>query len=789
MVPEGEKEAVFNALLAHLDSIGNHFDTGIMATPLLLKALSDNGRADIAFRLMNQREIPGFGYVMDDRYSCLWERWEGKASRCHPMFGSVVIVAKDGIQSITQRDDTGAFVKDEKGDIDHRQDDDIILTTKNKDTGETETTSNTVTITAEEKGDTANVTLQDVNIQKDKWDNESAAMTIKGEGDTEIELNGDNTLISGHYHAGLEKADDVSHGSLTIKDDLNNDNRTEKEKDESGYSTGGDTGTLIAAGGYDGAGIGGRRKKDGEESDACAGTSDITITGGQIKAGSLIETNKEYPQTEQGGAGIGGATGHGNATNITITGNADVTAAGGYYAAGIGGGEYGNATNITISGNAKVAATGSNSGGAGIGGGDDGVGKNIRITDHADVTAYGGNQGAGIGGGPCRGGSVEISGNAKVFAMGANDGAGIGSGYDCSCWGNHPELVDTSVTISENAEVMAVGSYRAAAIGNGASSEQGKTTVTITGGTVTAIGGKSSIDYWNGNCYKDLASAIGGGNSDEVQDVTVTINGTTGNTTVNASCWLDQESAISTGNGAADIIGYDKDGKSPFGEDGSVIVRMYNHGSYTTTGYGPFSKYEGDLTGYNLGTLYQTVHNRKYMEENPNIDTKKLEDEDLHDWKLVGKVVEPTTEKDGYADYICSIDKCGQTKHVVLPKLTPEPSEPDTPSTPETPDTPDTPSTPDVPSTPEVTPADPAVTPDAPAQDGTAPADTPAADTTATAQNVAQNAEPKAAAPTAAPAALPQTGANWLAVVGSALSGLFLLAAGFVLDRKGRRMN
>ena len=85
-----------------------------------------------------------------------------------------------------------------------------------------------------------------------------------------------------------------------------------------------------------------------------------------------------------------------------------------------------------------------------------------------------------------------------------------------------------------------------------------------------------------------------------------------------------------------------------------------------------------------------------------------------------------------------------------------------------------------------MTPADPAVTPDAPAQDGTAPADTPAADTTATAQNVAQNAEPEAAAPAAA---LPQTGANWLAVVGSALSGMFLLAAGFVLDRKNRRMN
>ncbi len=705
--------------------------------------------------------------------------------------GSVTVETKeDGFTYVTQLDNTqkDGYARNDNEDILHDYKDTTGVTI----TSNGNPTENTITVDTA-KDQTTDVTLQDVNIQKDQWSSRSAAMTIKGEGDTEIELNGDNTLISGNRHAGLEKADDVSHGSLTIKDDLNNDNRTEKEKDESGYSTGGDTGTLIAASGYDGAGIGGRKNEAGETNTTCMSTSDITITGGQIKAGSLNETNKEYPQTEQGGAGIGGASNYGNATNITITGNADVSAAGGYYAAGIGGGEYGNATNITISGNAKVTAAGSNSGGAGIGGGDEGVGKNIRITDHADVTAYGGNQGAGIGGGCSRGGSVEISGNAKVFAMGANGGAGIGSGEKCRS--NNPELVDTSVTISENAEVTAVGSYGAAAIGTGLFCPEGKTTVTITGGTVTAIGGESNIKYGNGYCFKTLASAIGGGTSsfdpDKVQDVTVTINGTTGNTTVNASCWLDQESAISTGEGAADIIGYDKDGKSPFGEDGSVIVRMYNHGSYTT-GHGSISNYGGDLTGYNLGTLYQTVHNRKYMEEHPEeiVDITKLKDEDLHDWQLVGKVVEPTLEKDGYADYICSIDKCGQTKRVKLPKLTPEPSEPDTPNKPDTPDTPDTPSTPDVPSTPEVTPADPAVTPDAPAQDGTAPADTLTTDTTATAQNVAQNAEPKAAA--AAPAAaavLPQTGANWLAVVGSALSGLFLLAAGFVLDRKNRRMN
>lgn len=687
--------------------------------------------------------------------------------------GSVDILAADGEQRITQWEDKskGTYVTDDKGEIKDRLDDDITLTTKDKTTGETKTTdetettdktkptSNTVTIDAKE-GNTAKVTLDNVNI--DVYGSSKAALTVTGDGNTEIELNGDNTLISGRGHAGLEKADDVSHGSLTIKDDLNN-NGSKKEEGQPG-----DVGSLNVVGKGGGAGIGGRK---GSYDDTCQDTSNITITGGCIKAGPVDENLEYYTGKYQdmwgeynSGAGIGGASSYGDAKNITITGNADVTAAGGYYSAGIGGSEYGNATNITISGNAEVTASGSHSAGAGIGGGEDGMGTDILIKDDAKVTAYAGYGSAGIGGGRYRGGSVKISGSADVTAFGAQGGAGIGSGEDVYGTSNDDVRCNTTVDISDKANVTAVGSHGAAAIGSGNGCTKGKTTVTITGGTVKAIGGEYS------------ASAIGGGYNYDgtVQDVTVTINGTTGNTTVNASCQPDQKGAISAGNGAPDIIGYDEDGKSPFGEKNSVIVRMYNNASYTK---------EKDLAGCNPGTLYQTVHNRKYMEEHPEeiVDITKLKDEDLHDWKLVGKVVEPTTEKDGYADYICSIDKCGQTKHVVLPKIVP-----DTPSTPETPDKPDTPNKPDVPSTPEVTPADPAVTPDAPAQDGTAPADTPAADTTATAQNVAQNAEPKAAAPAAV---LPQTGANWLAVVGSALSGLFLLAAGFVLDRKNRRMN
>ena len=673
--------------------------------------------------------------------------------------GSVEIVAKDGIQSITQRDDTGAFVKDEKGDIDHRQDDDIILTTKNKDTGETETTSNTVTITAEEKGDTANVTLQDVHIEVDTAKTKSGAIEIKGDGNTNLELNGDNTVLVenrwGEEHAAIEKADKYGkEGTLTIKDDVNDDGSEKKGTDKD------TTGTLLAGGYHQAAAIGGGKGEDLRD------TSNITITGGKITA-------------------IAGYDG----------------------GAGIGGGNDGTGKNIRIEGNADVIATAGE--GAAIGGGT-GSGNSVTITDDAVVKAYS-VYGAAIGGGDSEGrlnspSTITISGNATVHAETSLGGCAIGSGRYGSC-------SDLTINIEKNANVTAIGSHDAPAIGNCAGT-YGTTTINITGGTVNAINSVDS-EYGSNDGIGDHSPAIGATIVPERGGAcNVNINSSTGDTVVNAYIYKKGSgpavgSTVKTYSDdppynaeyqyvPADSASYKADGSSHFGESNSAIVNCYNNGTAKPTKLDlPSTKdpgalnhidYHHEITG---GTLTKVVHNRKYMEEHPEeiVDITKLKDEDLHDWQLV-KRVEPTLDADGYADYICSIDKCGQTKRVPLPKLTPEPSEPDTPSTPETPDTPDTPNKPSTPSTPDTpdTPSTP-VTPDAPAQDGTAPADTPAADTTATAQNVAQNAEPEAAAAPAAAAALPQTGANWLAVAGSALSGLFLLAAGFVLDRKGRRMN
>ena len=267
-------------------------------------------------------------------------------------------------------------------------------------------TDNVIKVIAE-KDATANVTLDGVNIDTSKagmTGRDQAALRTEGDGDVNIELDGDNYLKSSFasHAAGLNKGNS---GTLTINDKDNN-------------------GELEAVGGHDGAGIGG-----GQNSSA----SDITITGGTITArgGSTGSA-----------AGIGGGS-WGSGNNITISGG-DVTAIGSVYASGIGGELDGS--NITIS-NGKVTAIGGDQGGAGIGGGFWASGSDITISG-GDVEATGGDLGAGIGGGNRgHGSNIEISGG-KVTAKGGMSGAGIGGG----CRGT-----GSSITISGDAQVKAQG--------------------------------------------------------------------------------------------------------------------------------------------------------------------------------------------------------------------------------------------------------------------------------------------------------------------------------------------
>ena len=163
---------------------------------------------------------------------------------------------------------------------------------------------NTVTIDTS-KGD-VDVTFDDLKIDVSgkkegdvsgdgPVDAGKAAVTVQGDHDATIELDGDNELKSGGYNAGLEKNEHESEGTLTIKDDNGKD------------------GSLTAEGGEGGAGIGGGKESTG---------SSITIRGGAVEA--VGGSNA---------AGIGDGAGRAsddtddpNPGDLYICGDAEVTA-------------------------------------------------------------------------------------------------------------------------------------------------------------------------------------------------------------------------------------------------------------------------------------------------------------------------------------------------------------------------------------------------------------------------------------------------------------------------------
>lgn len=145
-----------------------------------------------------------------------------------------------------------------QGSTTKENDTDTVITRRDSSTA----SSNTVTIDADE-GKTVNVTLDNVTINVDEgyehgYDPNAykTAVSVTGSGNTNIELNGNNTLTSGYGHAGLEHNKTDSSGTLTITDDK------------------GDAGSLTANGGFGGAGIGAGTLNDGQ----------VTITGGTINA-------------------------------------------------------------------------------------------------------------------------------------------------------------------------------------------------------------------------------------------------------------------------------------------------------------------------------------------------------------------------------------------------------------------------------------------------------------------------------------------------------------------------
>lgn len=474
--------------------------------------------------------------------------------------------------------------------------------------------------------------LDNVNIDRsqDGYGDHKAALTVKGKGDTEIELEGDNILKGGRSHAGLEKNDSDGTGTLTIKDD--------------NKSADGSQASLLAKGGYNGAGIGGGEYQD---------TSHITVTGGKV------------------------------------------TAVSGKFAAGIGGGNCSNGTDITIKGDATVIASGD--AGAGIGGGGDGgryikgYGK-VTITDHANVKAWS-EYGSGIGGGRNAGGDITISEDATVAAEAHNEGIAIGSGgWLISTSGNSDERLNTKITIRDRANVTAVGTGLRPAIGSlGYFSSHGSTSYPFT--TINILGGTLNVINEGDDQYTSDIPAIGSGSAGGHADLVLNINASTGNTVINA--YTTGSNAATIGKGYTlkkddEQIQYNADGSSKFGEDGSVILNLFRNSTTEKTGEKIETIYNNwyDLHKIIGGERYDTLHNAQWLKDNGY--TSQLATDTNHAWKVddTKERVEPTLEHEGHVYYKCSVPGCKAVHDEVLPKLeeskpTPEPTPDPTPVQPD----------------------------------------------------------------------------------------------------------
>ena len=475
--------------------------------------------------------------------------------------------------------------------------------------------------------------LDNVNIDRSEEDffgDHKAALTVKGDGDTEIELDGDNILKGGYYHAGLEKNDSDGTGTLTIKDE-----------DDS-------KGSLLAKGGTHGAGIGGREYQ---------GTSHITVTGGKITAISGRE-----------GAGIGGGN-CSNGTDIIIKGDATVIASG-EAGAGIGGGGAGRKDTtgygkVTITDHANVTA--SSEFGAGIGGGVE-AGGDITISGEAIVTAEAYNGGTAIG----SGGDLSTSDNSNNYEK----------------LNTNITICDrANVTAVGSGRRPAIGSHGYV---SSSVSHPFTTTINILGGTLNVINKGNP----NSSSSNVPAIGTDSADNCTNADLVLNINASTGNTVINAYTTGSNAATIGKGQDLIkddEQIQYNADGSSKFGEAGSVILHLFKKA--TTDESNQIEDWGGakhTLHKIHSGELYDTLHNAQWWMKN-NGYTSELTTDTNHAWK-VDKRVEPTPDQEGHVYYKCSVPGCKAVHDEVLPKLEPKPTPDPTPVQPEpAPVQPDTP--------------------------------------------------------------------------------------------------
>ena len=92
MPPESDRGKALTHLLKDIERHNGHLSTGIFGTRYMLDVLSREGEVETVNAMVNKRDFPGWGHMLENDATALWEHWEfsdSTFSHNHPMFGSV----------------------------------------------------------------------------------------------------------------------------------------------------------------------------------------------------------------------------------------------------------------------------------------------------------------------------------------------------------------------------------------------------------------------------------------------------------------------------------------------------------------------------------------------------------------------------------------------------------------------------------------------------------------------------------------------------------------------------
>ncbi len=112
IVPEAERDAVLDHLVAAIRAADNHVTVGEIALPSLLRMLSEHGRDDVVYDLVSRTDSPSYGYQVAHGATALTERWDGPtrgSSQNHFMLGAIEEWFTASLAGIRQAEDSVAF--------------------------------------------------------------------------------------------------------------------------------------------------------------------------------------------------------------------------------------------------------------------------------------------------------------------------------------------------------------------------------------------------------------------------------------------------------------------------------------------------------------------------------------------------------------------------------------------------------------------------------------------------------------------------------------------------------